>query len=453
MLHLERQRAASPQPGADVAAVPGNASSGPRVDRRGGAAHRRRRPDEDVEHLAKLTDAVHGVPLVLLIDQLEDMANQSAPVERFLKVVDAITAFTDTIPNTVVVLACLEDYFKANVEKLIKAKQDRLVRDPEPIRLLGNRTLDEIREMTARRLAHLYDMADVEVDPANELYPFRDVHLERLNNFRTRDALDFLRRHHQRCITSGPMGGAGGDRSHISDTRFGKRPRRTLERFPLRIPGDRARRRGRPGCRAGRRHPRRDGRAARWLSLRLCTAGWEIPGSRDPQAGQQHRQAARRRSVTPARSGGAFGKQLVELEKRAGDIPVAIVSARPTSRRTGQGGAQIAGMLKRRRAHGWSSPTPTGGGCWPSRPFRKQQATRSDFAAWQKAARPLGELDSLQKILRLSDIAAITRPAAVTPPSAAPAKPPRIESADSGRSGLSTIATSAAHSFSAARSA
>ena len=166
-------------------------------------------PMRMLQQLAKLTDAVHDVPLVLLIDQLEDMANQSAPVERFLKVVDAITAFTDTVPNTVVVLACLEDYFKANVEKLTKSKQDRLVRDPEPIRLLGNRTLDEIREMTARRLAHLYDTADVEVDPANELYPFRDDHLARLNNMRARDALDFLRRHHQRCITVGPMGGAG----------------------------------------------------------------------------------------------------------------------------------------------------------------------------------------------------------------------------------------------------
>jgi len=156
-----------------------------------------------LQQLAKLTDAVHGVPLVLLIDQLEDMANQSAPVERFVKVIDAITAFTDTIPNTMVVLACLEDYFKANVEKLTKSKQDRLLRDPEPIRLLGYRTLDEIREMTARRLAYLYDMAEVEVVPANELYPFRDVHLAKLNNFRSRDALDFLRRHHQSCVTAG----------------------------------------------------------------------------------------------------------------------------------------------------------------------------------------------------------------------------------------------------------
>ena len=88
-----------------------------------------------------------------------------------------------------VVLACLEDYFKANIEQLNKSKQDRLVRDPEPIRLLGNRTLDEIREMTVRRLAHLYETAEVEVDPANEMYPFREEHLATWNNMRSRDVL------------------------------------------------------------------------------------------------------------------------------------------------------------------------------------------------------------------------------------------------------------------------
>ena len=57
--------------------------------------------------------------------------------------------------------------------------------------------------MTARRLAYLYDMADVDVDSADDLYPFRDDHLASLNNVRSRDALDYLRRHHLRCITAG----------------------------------------------------------------------------------------------------------------------------------------------------------------------------------------------------------------------------------------------------------
>ena len=59
----------------------------------------------------------------------------------------------------------------------------------EPIRLLGNRTLNEIREMAARRLAYLYDMAEVAIEPTNELYPFQEEHIAWLSNFQTRDAL------------------------------------------------------------------------------------------------------------------------------------------------------------------------------------------------------------------------------------------------------------------------
>src|SRR5262249_19109098 len=119
----------------------------------------------------------------------------------FVRVIDAITAFTDTNRNAVVVLACLEDYFKANIERLTRSKYDRLMRDPEPVRLLGNRTREEIRQMASKRLGYLYDMADVEVDQANDLYPFRDEHLRPLDGMRSRDALNFLQRHHQCCIT------------------------------------------------------------------------------------------------------------------------------------------------------------------------------------------------------------------------------------------------------------
>ena len=42
--------------------------------------------------------------------------------------------------------------------------------------------------------------------------------------------------------------------------------------------------------------------------------------------------------------------------------------------------------------------------------FRKRHRQGPDFAVWQKASRPLGELDALQKILKLSAIAVFPRP-------------------------------------------
>ena len=252
-------------------------------------------PMRMLQQLAKLTDAVHGVPLVLLIDQLEDMANQSAPVERFLKVIDAITAFTDAVPNTVVVLACLEDYFKANVEKLNKAKQDRLVRDPEPIRLLGNRTLDEIREMTARRLAHLYDTAEVEVDPANELVPVprrppRQVEQPAGPRRSRFPAAAPSALHHR-----GPMGRAGRRRRLRA---AGLRSENDLDAlwndfhsaFQATVPdGEEELARVLADAIGAATAELPDGFQ---FELR---AGSAIPGSRDAQAGQRRRQTARRR--------------------------------------------------------------------------------------------------------------------------------------------------------------
>jgi hypothetical protein len=297
-----------------------------------------------LQQFAKLTDTVQGVPLVLLIDQLEDIANQSAPVERFLKVIDAITAFTDTTPNSVVVLACLEDYFKTNAEKLTKSKHDRLVRDPEPIRLLGNRTLNEIREMTARRLGYLYDESGVDVDPADELYPFREAHLARLNNFRTRDALDFLRRHHHCCIVRGEWVEPGAEpvptHPSVEENELGPLWNDFHTGFQATVPDD-------------------EGELAGVLANAIDGAWAELPHgfhfectldrryleveTHKPDDGVDKLLVAVCNVNT---RGPAFGKQISELEKRAGEIPVAIV--RTTNfPKTGKASEQIAGMLKR----------------------------------------------------------------------------------------------------------
>jgi hypothetical protein len=373
--------------------------------------------------LARLTDAVHGVPLVLLIDQLEDMANQSAPVERFLKVVDAITAFTDTIPNAVVVLACLEDYFKTNVERLTKAKHDRLVRDPEPLRLLGNRTLEEIRTMTARRLAYLYDTAEVEVDPMNELYPFRDEHLAPLNGKRTRDALDSLRQHHQGCITASRW---NEPQWSISPLPPPPRPENELDEiwndfhstFPATVP---------------------DGQEelAGVLADAIRAATAELPGGFHfgcaPPEGRYLEVETHKAdnsidkllvAVCNANTRGTgFANQISELAKRAGEITVAIVRTTDFPK-SGKAITQIAGMLKR---HG--EKVVAANAEWRRmlafEAFRKQHEKRPDFATWQRTARPLGELNSLQRILRLNALTAAPRPAAVAPamPPARPAPP------------------------------
>jgi len=385
-------------------------------------------PMRMLNQLAKLIGALHNVPVVLLIDQLEDMANQSAPAERFVKVVDAITAFTHTVPNAIVVLACLGDYFELNVANVSKGKLDRLIVDPEPLRLMGNRTLEDIHTMTARRLAFMYATADVPMDPTDELYPFCEADLKPLAGMRARDALDYLRRHHQRCITLGrweqPVAAGNGT-----------------------VVG------------AGKPPPPADGLVALWNDFHTSFQA-TVPDTERELAGvlagavhsianelpegihfsnsvwegrylnvQIHKPAGGIESLLVAVCNAPAGMQLIgqiaELEKRLGERPAAIVRSTDFPK-TGKAIAQIGALLKRdgrrvivadadwRRMQAFVA-------------FRKQHAARPDFAAWQKSARPLGELDSLQKILKLSALVATPRPrpADIAKPPAIPPQAPK----------------------------
>jgi hypothetical protein len=374
-------------------------------------------PQRMLGHLARLVDAVAGVPLVLLIDQLEDMANQSAPVERFVRVVDAITAFTDTIPNAVVVLACLEDYFRENVEKLTRAKHDRLMRDPEPIRLHSNRSFDEVRAMTVRRLAHLYDEAEVEVDEANDLYPFRDEHLTPLNGMKARDALYNLLLHHKRCIETGvwvepdahgvsggaappPQPACGDDLDPLWNDFHTK--------FDATVPdGEEDLARVLAGAIRAITAELPDGNhfgctppEGRYLEVEL----------HKPDGGIDKRLV----TVCNAKPGTSLVKQISELEKRAGEIPVSIARTIDFPK-SGKAIEQIGRIMKRQGMKAVVADAD-----WRRmlafEAFRQQYMGRPDFAAWQKAARPLGELDSLQRILKLPALA--TARCTVAPPPA-----------------------------------
>jgi hypothetical protein len=81
---------------------------------------------------------------------------------------------------------------------------------------------------------------------------------------------------------------------------------------------------------------------------------------------------------------------------------------------------QIAGMLKR---HG--ERVVVADAEWRRmlafQAFRQRHDSRDDFAAWQRTTRPLGELNALQKILRLKDLAELRLP--VSPPRTRPAPP------------------------------
>lgn len=384
-------------------------------------------PQRLLAQLARVAVAVHRVPLVLLIDQLEDMANLSLPAERFRKLVDVVTALADQVPSAVIVIACLEDYYTDNRKEIGGGKRDRLENDPEPVRLVSQRTLPEIRAMLARRLDYLYTNGGAEA-PDGEIVPFTDAHLAPLANLLTRQVLDNLRRHHLCCIQAGgwvePAFGGSAPKPApelVADAGLGQLWNDFHSAFKGTVPDD-------------------EDDLAAVLASAIRSCGDELadplhfgqpePDTKSPNLIEVdvHTHDGREPLLVAVCNkkpqGGGLAKQVDEVARRAGEIPVALVRTTPfpVGVRT-QIAAQIAKLLKQdgrrvvvenaewRRMLAFES-------------FRTQHDAKLGFRAWQRDARPLGELRALQDILRLNALTGPTRRAAVAPPPPVPPAPP-----------------------------
>lgn len=167
-------------------------------------------PNRMLVGLGKLAWEADGTALVLLFDQLEDLAQQGDPAQKFRAVADTIRSITDELPHCLVVLASLENFMEAYGKELTKPVRDRLERDPEPVRLTSERHIEEIHELVNRRLAVLYGDFGLEPDEERPLFPFTSEVLLRARNLRTRDVVDLCATYHRRCKEAGRLVGHEG---------------------------------------------------------------------------------------------------------------------------------------------------------------------------------------------------------------------------------------------------
>ena len=173
----------------------------------GGMASRDR--DDDplrmLQSLALLIRAVTTGAFVICLDQLEDIREMESADQRFRRAIQAIVTLAE-IPNVIVVLSCLDDFYDSLKKNLSTPHLDRLELDPAPIQLKAQRTTDDIRLIIARRLQHLYDSVDIAVsDSQDSLYPFPLGTVDTLAGLPTRSALDWcLRKREESMVTGKP---------------------------------------------------------------------------------------------------------------------------------------------------------------------------------------------------------------------------------------------------------
>lgn len=109
---------------------------------------------EIITALGTLMWTVERAALVFCIDQVEDLRFFSDAEERFQKAARDLIQIANRLPNAIVIISCLEDFYSQVRGVLAQSYVDRIEK-AGPVLLLESRTPQEARLIIAKRLEHL----------------------------------------------------------------------------------------------------------------------------------------------------------------------------------------------------------------------------------------------------------------------------------------------------------
>ncbi len=170
-----------------------------------------------IQGLGQLIRATHAGALVLMIDQLEDVFVVEDAEDRFRRALFAVRNVIEHVPNVLVVVACLDDYYSQMKPLVARSLLDRLEHDPAPSRLRAALEAHEIEALIRQRLKVLYERQDVRVRETEPLFPFTHDDVARLSQLRTRDVLNWCRGYQDMCRAAGRLVGKPDSVTELSD--------------------------------------------------------------------------------------------------------------------------------------------------------------------------------------------------------------------------------------------
>lgn len=123
-------------------------------------------PTHMIAALGKIMRQLTNKTLVILVDQLEEMANfdeDPARLEhRFRHAMQAISSLVGGIPGALCVVGCLADLYHLMEPRLPAPVLARVATDPRSIQLIASRTRHEAKQIIETRLKSVYEQAGLE---------------------------------------------------------------------------------------------------------------------------------------------------------------------------------------------------------------------------------------------------------------------------------------------------
>jgi hypothetical protein len=155
--------------------------------------------------LAGVIAAVDGGALVLLLDQLEEVHNQVAAKEQSVRLMDVVRHVSDNLPNVLIVITCLRDFYMELRRNLARPILDRIERDPGYLELKEQRTEEETKAMVGQRLEHLYGRSGVRYRGDEPCFPIPQEVIDSQRGLRARELFKHLQKYQNACIASSAM--------------------------------------------------------------------------------------------------------------------------------------------------------------------------------------------------------------------------------------------------------
>ena len=359
-----------------------------------------------IERIGKLIWAVERVPLVLCVDQLEDVFDLDEAALKFRKAMAVLCDVVSRLPSAVVVISCLENFYDELKSLLTRSTKDRVENDPRPVSLQTPCDLDEVRALIGRRLRHLFE-AGGDLVPAPTSRRSRSPRrwcrgwsasapaTSCSNARRTASAASrkgrwpptLLRGRATRAARTRSTPSGRPTRSSTTGTRSG----RSFEPAPT----SRRDRAGRRAGRGGRRRRRAELSPARAIACQVEGRFVTVDDGRRASAGGRLQQVAAGGRRSPARS-----TSLTTRAEDRGAVAVALRStAFPANPKTG-----VFRLLEAFDQNGGRRATVEDSDWRTMAAFARFRAGREAdpaFDSWRKRTRPLTSLESLRTILDL----------------------------------------------------
>ncbi len=360
-----------------------------------------------IQRLGELMWALERSPLILCVDQLEDMFDMEDAPTRFRRSLATLCDLVSRLPSAIVVISCLEDYYAKLKTFLVKPTQDRVHGSRGPVNLKAARESEEIVQIIGERLKYLYKSLNIPFDPNHPTYPLPSALVQGLAGMRARDVLDECQVYRDRCVAEG----------RLVSYPFDRRVKPLLSDPTMEQAWNEHRATMSPVV------PTEENELARILCGAINACCGEIETGHTFQAKLDDRlvpvEIRDRGNVVDqlligvcnkAAQGGGLGRQIEELLNRTGQHRVVVVRSTPypSDPRT-----KVGKLLDRLKT--------SGGRCvvvedsdWRAmlafETFHEQHGSAASFTPWQAQTRPLTSLDALRAVLDLDRLTRASSP-------------------------------------------